>query len=890
MTNLAREARGIYTAAYAAVADAETIMTQTIPSKPGYLTDDEYEFILTRDSRQCVMYEFCSDSGGTGPLEYCDQSIDFDHHHPLFLGGDNSFVNLRLLCASENRGRSIEPTTYWAASNYWDGAFNAKELRYVQAVSGYQAIMDDSQASCVLTQFRDSLLQTTTLMVGATGTGKAITLFSVLFAINKVVNAHGPARPRARHVLWLTTEETLRDMTRRDLEDDPYALGLVNARPIVRVAKSYNDLVRGPCGADVIVACPHSLWWVTDFKNGVRRTDCELRKALALYDVVVFDECDFAGEQVQRISVLARHALKFALTASPPIMAGADRNRQANFLSRFSIISDDAVADYTRAVQFDGCLKEMPEGKGNFIVVAAHDGYESLLRGARDLVKNGKADPSHPVYLAAIIRAIIDADGEEQEMMALMPDDWYSPEVIVRLDRISDIRALQSTLPEIIKGLYDLGKISGFGWGVSAVYQGHHRHCSAEERDLAAKSGEEWLHPFMRPKNHLGRADHKSKRVLLMINIALRGLNNWPIKYVVDCTDRTSEAEETQLKGRGIRLPNHLTKHWSDINLRRFIKMETYIPQSVETDAKISTLNETSKFLHDMLPIIGGAGFRTWGDIADGRDQASATLPQIDPTALPLTQTDKLRLMAGLGAAIAGAPQPDAVTPDDLKPIVNDLVDKLKPEATGKRRERAVRYTVDLINNPKFRREETFAPDERRSIEIDPVRVTTHLRPKEVYSLDELLRKVEGDQSYAPLRAEYVAALQAGDRLVVDAVSRQHRDDDRLSYREPPRVFKLNAAPQKDGALSGVVADLSNDLKECDEIDHRQYGDVAQAVFTAAAALFGVDNAQNDGPLDQHAYHVEIMGRQRSRITKIAIGILAERGVVRNIAALGRLE
>lgn len=864
-------------------------MPQSIPSKPDYLSDIEYGFILDRDQRKCAMRNFCNHTGKLGVLEYCDQSLDFDHHQPRDLGGDNSVANVRLLCASENRGRPVEPTPYWAVTNYWDGTLHAPGLRYVQAVAGYQSIIDNAEASRALTEFRDILLRTTTLMVGATGTGKALTLFSTLFAINSVVNARGPCRPRARHVLWLTTEETLRDMTRRDLEDDPYDLGLVDARPIVRVGKSYNDINRGPCGADVIVACPQSLWYEADSKNTVKHTDRERMVALGHYDVVVFDECDFAGEQIQNISELARHALKFALTASPPLMAGADKTRQANFLSRFVLISDDAVADYTRAVDFDGCLKSMPEGRDSFVSVAVHDGYEALLRGVRDLVQNGKADPSHPVYLAAIIRAMLDADREEQEMMAEMPDDWYSPHVIVRLDRIHDIRALESTLPEIIEGLYNLGKLVGPGWGVCSVYQGHHRNCPIDERDLAAKHGKDWRHPFLRAKNSKGRADRNCKRLLLMINIGLRGLNNWPIQFVADCTDRTSETEETQLRGRGTRLPNHLAKYWAEDRLRRFITMKTYIPESLATDAKVTTLLETSRFLHGMLAIIGGAGFRTWVDIAGGHAVADANRPEINPGALPLTPADKLQLLAGLGGVIAAREQADEpLTPADLKSEVEGLVNRLKPEAEGKRRVRAQDYLADLIDNPAFRREETFAPDARRKAMMEPIRCTTHLKPKSTYSIEELIRRVEGDPTYSALRAEYIDALNNGQRLVIDAVSRQHRDDDRLSYREPPRVFKLNAVPAQDGALSGIIGELSNALMGCGETTRGEYAEVAKAVYVAAQALFGVDNAQNDGPLDQHAYHVEIMGKQRHRIMKIAVGILAERGVVKNIAALGR--
>lgn len=859
-------------------------MPQSIPHKPDYLQDDVYALVLDRDNRQCALRDVCNRNGKLGLLEFCDQALEFDHHHPRALGGDHSHRNLRLLCASENRSRPIEPVPYWADINYFDSPFIAKNLRDIQNFAGYSQIIDDPEIRSALTGYRNTLLQTTTLMVGATGTGKAITLLAILFAINATVNAVGPGRPRVRHVLWLTTEESLRDMTRQDLEDDPYELGLVTSRPIARVAENYNDILRGPCGADIIVTCPHSLWWVKKGpKDGVRRSDKEIREALAKYDTLVADECDWAGEQLQHIVGFSTHMLKFALTASPPLMAGADIQNQANLLKRFVLIADDAVADYSRAVDFDGCLKKMPDGADNFVRVADHDIHEELHRGSRNLVAEGKADPSHPVFQAAIISTVIAADRMEQEMMAAMPDDWYSPHVIVRLDRIHDIKTLMITLPDAIAKLRESGTIAGEGWDVCAVYQGHVRHCHADERDLHAKAAAGWRHPFKRALNFRGRADHKCKRVLLMINITLRGLNNWPIQFVLDCSERTSEAEETQLRGRAIRLPNHLSRCWSDDSLHKFISMVTYIPESAATDAKVRTLNETARFLRNMLPIIEGAGFRTWRDIGRGTDVFGGPPPKIDPEALPLTIGDRLHLMVGLGSEIAISEAGEADV--DLRSKVEPLVNRLRPEATGRRRERAIEYVTNLIDNPDFRVEEAFASATRQRAKIEPVRCTTHLKPKDVYTVEELIRKVQNDPQYAAIREPYVDRLQAGDHVAIHAVSMAHRNDDRISYREPPRVFKLTADPRKDGALSGIAVELTASLRKAGE--PLDYGVVAKAVYTTAHILFGVENAENGGPLDQHAYHVEIMGRQRSPIMKMALGILAERGAVRSVAALG---
>ena len=99
-------------------------MEQTLPGKPDYLTTEEYNFVITRDRRRCVMRDQCQASKKLGTGEFCSTALDLDHHHPDHLGGDDSFANVRLLCCRENRGRPETPSPYWERLNYWDGDFN----------------------------------------------------------------------------------------------------------------------------------------------------------------------------------------------------------------------------------------------------------------------------------------------------------------------------------------------------------------------------------------------------------------------------------------------------------------------------------------------------------------------------------------------------------------------------------------------------------------------------------------------------------------------------------------------------------------------------------------------------------------------------------------------
>ena len=84
------------------------------------------------------------------------------------------------------------------------------------------------------------------------------------------------------------------------------------------------------------MSCAQTLWKVGE--DDPRRNGDELREALQHFDTIVFDEVDFASEQVQHIVDHATNALKFSLTASPPIMNTIDRRMRDRCMSRFVMI------------------------------------------------------------------------------------------------------------------------------------------------------------------------------------------------------------------------------------------------------------------------------------------------------------------------------------------------------------------------------------------------------------------------------------------------------------------------------------------------------------------------------------------------------------------------
>src|SRR6516164_4339002 len=72
-------------------------MVQRIPSKPDYLSQADFDYIVARDKRQCVYYGDCPHAKNGSAC--CDEAVDFDHEQPVELGGDDTPGNVRLLCS-----------------------------------------------------------------------------------------------------------------------------------------------------------------------------------------------------------------------------------------------------------------------------------------------------------------------------------------------------------------------------------------------------------------------------------------------------------------------------------------------------------------------------------------------------------------------------------------------------------------------------------------------------------------------------------------------------------------------------------------------------------------------------------------------------------------------
>lgn len=840
-------------------------MSQNIPNKPSWMSDHEWAYVLKRDGRQCALMQSCRQNNGFAP---CGSELDCDHRQPRAVGGDDSFANIRLMCSGPNRGRPTEADEYWCRRGWFDREFFPNKLRDIQLIAGYDQIVNQPLADALFNHpdkpgGRNALLKTTTLLPGATGIGKTMMTLGVLFGINEEVRKRepdpdAPSLPRVSRVLWLTPDTTLRDHTSVELAEEPLQFGLTASPPDVNIATSFAGLEKGPQNSDITVTCPQSLWEVDSRTKRETRTEDDVRRILEMWDTIVIDECDFANDQVKRLCRIASHALKFWMTASPMSDGG--------FLTDCVLISQDAVADYRRAQSGDQCLKHLAPTVVSLSSYTAREEYHSGER--KEVEGSTGVGRDHTAFIAAIAGVAQEADNLERAMKRESPDEWYSPHIIVRLERIEEIKTLLPDLTTKLKEMKSSGTLKGAGWNVEAIYQG------SKNIALGAKANGEYRHPFMLARNNNGQAVAKSARILLMAQIGVRGINNWPLKYVVDTTATVSLPELIQFNiGRPIRWPWHLA-HWIKDETKGLFTTTTVVCLSDLLEKKQKAYADAHNFVMEQRELLADAGFNTWNDICNGHVTHDEEIV-IVPSDTPFTDSDRTDIKVGLGEAIG-----QGVDVKEPAAICN-IVDRLFPPAEGKRRERAKEYANDLVTDPGFREREVPSGT---SADVSAIGVVAKLKPQDVYDTETLVRFVQWEDSYAELRLDYIQDIKDGRRTVVNSVTDHLKRINEHNYRELP----------KSEALSAVFKELTNELlnKELNPrgpggkprfmaMPSNDYGAVARAVRNSAYALFGMRDAGVDnGPMDKRPYHVAMKVRYRRQIKDMAVARLVSQGLI----------
>src|SRR3982750_561384 len=510
-------------------ATRERVMHFILPAKPDFLNEAEWIGLLDRSNRRCER-RACDPA----TCEHYAQSqgrLQTDHEQGRKDNGEDSLANCRFVCEHYNLSRPEVPAEKWLEPSYFDQAANFAVLRQMQFLIGPQQVRQHAE---LFVGRRLTMLELVTLMVAATGVGNTLAIFSTLLAINEVVQAAGPGRPRVRKVLLLVNERALCDSLAEELRCEPVKFQLVEQAPKVKVMTGGADLNAGPLHYDICVSCPHALWDI-DSKNGQRRrTAAESAKILAQWDSIVFDECDFATLRLHELRPVMRHAIKIAMTATP-IEANGELIKGLGLTSRAT-----GIADYSKVRELDRCLKVLPKwdgGKGKHYLEATPHGSPHRSGPDGRVICGGEIrEHSLPTDVGAVLRAGQDADALESQMKEERPSDYFSPHILVRVDRVQKALLLRDQLRDELLSIRH--SLDNPGWDVTVMADGlepkKHR-LEDDELRLTHRPGSGLVNPWMRAKRpeNGGRADKKSKRIMIICQMAIRGTNNWPCPFVV---------------------------------------------------------------------------------------------------------------------------------------------------------------------------------------------------------------------------------------------------------------------------------------------------------------------------------------------------------------------
>jgi Type III restriction enzyme, res subunit len=749
----------------------------------------------------------------------------------------------------------------WETKGYFDGNCNFSILREMQRFAGPEVVRHNGDL--FVGENRNRLIKAVSLFVLTCGAGKTLMMIAVLFAICREVMQRIKYGQRCRHILWFVKERELGRQLLLELEDEIARYGLAESAPSIQICDQTGDLDCGPGHHDITISCPHALW---DGK-GQKRSDTDIAALLAQFDTIIWDECDFAPEQIERLVRFAPHAWKFGLTASPIEASG-------KFLRDFFILA--GVASYADVYETDKCLKPMLPWKEalaqGFVQPISHDGFSRMVSGIEqaELGKHGERY-SLPGSMATIRRAIADCDALERKMRQTWPDDWFSPHILVVCNTIDEACDLaEQTEQEIARKGYSTED----GWRttviVSAEKHGRWKPRSKAEERLVHKN-RDIVHPFMRAKFIDGRCDRHCARIMFVVDMAIRGLNNWPLLFVADLKRSGSVNEQVQTIGRVSRLPSRLAKMIGTDFFFSCCHPRWYYPDSGQESP--NAVAEAWTFICEMDQRIEAAAFFQWSDLLDGRELDQTKTPQ--GTVAPFTLADRLSIDHAL-ATLKSDGEP--INADKIERLIAELPGPASKERTTQVREHVERVLGDRPSDRAYRA--SFVNLTPKEVIIRPISREEPKKP-DAYSLEELRSFVLNKED---LSDDWINKMEHNDdiRLLIGTMK---RDDDVRLYHPVAKLRQLHKADGKPGILTAIRNSLMSDLYGlADEI-----GRISQAVNIATAKLAGMDASctRNDGPLDRPSYHYQLtVPAIKRQIKELAIAHLICWGVLGDLGDL----
>ena len=561
---------------------------------PEHTARDIPHEVLRAMSRNPQCKNFIEGRCGPTPCAPCDENggypVEIDHIVPRARGGKSTIDNLQLLCPSANRSKFTRPDPNYSSACWWDSRLDTKKLRPHQR---------DRSFDLVSHQYREFFAQPQQLMnkillfAWAVGSGKTVGTVAAIFAYNQVRNAETIGARRAKRVLWMVHQEALVKALKVELETELTGYGLTQIKPRVT---HVNNAGKWEYEADIVVACPQSLWP----SEGRTLSDDDRRAILSRFDVIVIDEAQFAVDRYMEILREAPQALKFAVTATP-----MDRNgtmlcdvEEGKYKDHFVLLSSFGYTD-GRTLGFFKELKPFADGEG--VTYHAVSGGKAEIRRGDLLERVDSTDHQHNLTRAnaVISRAIEQARIEKKH-------SEYDCHIMVRVDNIERATAFA--------GYLEGGADEGMG------------SCVAHSKSKGPALGDP-KHPWMLIKK-TGKAQKESKRIVVVVDIGQFGINNRYCGVIAWVDPVMSKVEIVQRIGRAIRSHEGfgaVRLVWNDRNQEFRERLKDAIDYMLDMDAQMS-------------------GFATLESLSG----SSVVIPEADPE-LRMPICDKIILSSIIG-------------------------------------------------------------------------------------------------------------------------------------------------------------------------------------------------------------------------------------------------
>ena len=755
----------------------------------------------------------------------------------------------------------------WEERFYFDDYISFNGLRIVQRECGPENVR--LYGDLFIGEARLRLLNTVSLFPLVCGAGKTILMVSVLLAINEQVKLKIGNGPRAGKVLWMVKEKLLGVMLKHELETEIVKYGLHHRKPDVVIYDETGDVDYGPLHHDIVIMCPNALW---ETKAKSNRSAENVMGVLAKWDVIIWDECDFADEQVKRLAALAPHALKFGLTASPIDADG-------ELLRHFAVAS---YATYSRVFDDDHCLKKLLPWKDAsdkaYIREIAYDDY-ARFDSAKIVQMKGKHldNQSLPGSIAAIRAAILDCHALEQAMRREWPDNWYSPHIFVKCSQKKECEHLCAHTNEQLALL----NLSGEGWRAAQIWDGF-KTDKREETHLFHKDSNV-IHPFMRATlipELRGRCDSRSARLLFGVDMAVRGMNCWPLLFLVDIERGESVNVQVQFKGRDGRWPKFLSHLVTHKLFEHFGTGRYYRPDS---GGSVGAMQAAYDFIFNMEDRIGEAQLLDWNDVLNGESINSQW--KVPGFTTPFSMTDQMQVDTQLGEIIEAGAEP---TEKDIDNIVASLPGYNDPEGN---RINNIKEHIDNVLDPG-----PDGKDYRDSIRHPKFSVIKPIfleepKPIDQYTIAELKSFIEQHPKWAQFCDDIVKELETSSTLK-KMVAADLLERNKILFRQVSKVAQLHEANGRPGIITSMSNKWAYEFYKRGilEKNKKNGGEIRRAVNTAVAMICrapGKNPTRNDGPIDRPSYHHALgMPNTQHTIKKLVCSILRNNGIMSKAAAL----